>query len=62
MTANSRHGLSLGIERTGQQFYVTLKAVGTLTHDDYSKMTPVLDAALGVVSSLALICLLMLLN
>ena len=51
MTANLRHGLSLGIERTGQQFYVTLKAVGKLTHDDYSKMTPMLDAALGAVSS-----------
>jgi hypothetical protein len=47
----SRHGLSLGIERSDEQFYVTLKAVGMLTHDDYSKMTPMLDASLAAVDS-----------
>lgn len=29
------HGLSIGIERTGSEFFLTLKAVGTLTHKDY---------------------------
>jgi hypothetical protein len=41
-----RHGLSIGLERVGQEFFVTLKAVGKLTHEDYQEMTPVLEAAL----------------
>lgn len=41
-----RHGLSIGLERVGQEFFVTLKAVGKLTHEDYQEMTPMLDAAL----------------
>ena len=40
-----RHGLSIGLERVGQEFFVTLKAVGKLTHEDYQEMTPVLEAA-----------------
>jgi len=42
----TRHGLSIGLERVGQEFFVTLKAVGKLTHEDYQEMTPMLDAAL----------------
>ena len=52
-----RHGLSIGIERTESgdkisQIFLTLKAVGTLSHDDYLTITPMLDAALeGIQSS-----------
>ena len=46
-----RHGLSIGIERIGQDFFLSLKAVGTLTHQDYQVITPMIDAALKEVSS-----------
>ena len=41
-----RHGLSVGIERTGSEFFLTLKPVGKLTHDDYAVITPMIDSAL----------------
>tara|TARA_R110002167_G_scaffold33281_1_gene106943 strand:- start:867 stop:1247 length:381 start_codon:yes stop_codon:yes gene_type:complete len=44
-----RHGLSIGIERTGNEFFLTLKAQGTLTHDDYKIITPLIDSALSEV-------------
>ncbi|GAC21009.1 SpoIIAA family protein [Paraglaciecola arctica] len=44
-----RHGLSIGIERTGSEFFLTLKAQGTLTHDDYKIITPLIDSALSEV-------------
>jgi hypothetical protein len=42
----SRHGLSIGIERIDNEFILTLKAIGKLTHDDYQVITPMIDAAL----------------
>ncbi len=44
-----RHGLTIGIERVGNRFFVSLKATGKLTHADYEKITPMLDAALAQV-------------
>jgi len=44
-----RHGLSIGIERTGDDFFLSFKAQGKLTHRDYEKMTPMLDSALAEV-------------
>ena len=44
-----RHGLSIGIERTGSDFFLTLKATGKLTHEDYETITPLIDSALGAV-------------
>jgi hypothetical protein len=42
-----RHGLFIGIERhETNHFFLSLKAVGTLTHDDYQKITPLIDSAL----------------
>ena len=41
-----RHGLSIGIERVGSDFFLFLKAVGTLTHEDYEKINPMIDSAL----------------
>ena len=43
---NLRHGVSIGLERTGSRFFLVIKAVGKLTHDDYQIMTPLLDSAL----------------
>ena len=41
-----KHGLSIGMERLDDEFYLTLKAVGKLTHADYQVITPLIDAAL----------------
>ena len=44
-----RHGLSIGIERSGSDFFLSLKAVGKLTHKDYEIITPMIDSALNVI-------------
>ena len=49
-TVDARHGISIGIERTGSNFFLMLKAVGKLTHDDYELISPMIDAALGEVN------------
>lgn len=41
-----RHGLSIGIERINDHFFLTLKAVGKLTHEDYLIITPMIESAL----------------
>ena len=40
------HGLTIGIERVDQYAFISLKAVGTLTHEDYLTITPLIDGAL----------------
>jgi hypothetical protein len=45
-----KHGLSIGIERIESNFFLTLKAVGTLTHEDYKVISPMLDSALSAVN------------
>lgn len=47
----TRHGLSIGLERSGEQFYLFLKVSGKLTHEDYQSMTPMLEAALAQITS-----------
>lgn len=42
----SRHGLSIGIERVDNCFFMTFKAVGKLTHEDYQTIIPMIDSAL----------------
>jgi len=44
-----RHGISIGLERTGEVIYLQLKAVGKLTHKDYKVLTPMLDNAVKAV-------------
>ncbi|WP_158967228.1 STAS/SEC14 domain-containing protein [Paraglaciecola sp. L3A3] len=44
---STRHGLSIGIERFNSEFFLTLKAVGKLTHSDYEIITPMIDSALA---------------
>lgn len=47
MNAN-RHGITVGVERIGDDdFFLTFKAVGTLTHQDYQQMVPVLESAIA---------------
>lgn len=42
----TRHGLSIGIDRVGDKFFLSLTAVGKLTHADYETITPIIDSAL----------------
>lgn len=46
MNTQQRHGICIGIERIQNEFFLSLKAVGKLTHDDYNSITPMLDSAL----------------
>ncbi len=41
-----RHGLAIGIERVNNDFFLSLKATGKLTHEDYEKINPMIDSAL----------------
>ena len=41
-----KHGISIGVERIDSHFYIAVKAIGRLTHDDYTLMTPLLDEAM----------------
>jgi hypothetical protein len=43
------HGLSIGIERIDSDFFLSLKAQGKLSHEDYQTITPMLDSALAEV-------------
>ncbi|MGO2074822.1 STAS/SEC14 domain-containing protein [Pseudoalteromonas sp. AOP31-A2-14] len=43
----SNHGLTIGLERTSHNFYLTLKVVGKLTHADYLQLAPMIDGALN---------------
>ena len=40
------HGLSIGIERVDSEFFLAMKAVGKLTHQDYEVITPLIESAL----------------
>ena len=44
------HGLSIGIERVGDDFFLTIKVLGKLTHADYEVITPMIDSALESVT------------
>ena len=46
-----KHGLSIGIERVEDDFFLALKAVGKLTHEDYEIITPMIDSALAEVKN-----------
>ena len=49
--SKTRHGLSIGMERTGNQFFLSMKATGKLTHEDYQTITPIIDSALDGVKN-----------
>lgn len=44
-----KHGLSIGIERIQSNIFLSLKAIGKLTHEDYVLITPMIDSALSEV-------------
>ncbi|MCL1044950.1 STAS/SEC14 domain-containing protein [Shewanella electrodiphila] len=48
MTQES-HGFSIGIERINSDVFLSLKAKGTLTHQNYLTITPIIDSALAEV-------------
>jgi hypothetical protein len=41
-----RHGLSVGMERSNNRYYLYLKAIGKLTHEDYETIVPIIESAL----------------
>lgn len=41
-----KHGITIGIDRVGDNCFVAIKAVGKLTHNDYERLTPMLEAAM----------------
>jgi hypothetical protein len=45
-----KHGLSVGMERVGTVCYVSIKASGLLTHEDYNVITPMLESAIAGVT------------
>lgn len=45
--SEKRHGLTIGIEQHENEFFLSMKALGTLTHEDYEHITPMIDSALG---------------
>ncbi len=43
---NLRHGLSVGVERTGDTFFISMKVKGKLTHSDYEKIIPIFGCSI----------------
>jgi len=41
-----RHGLSVGLERVGNEFFWSLRVAGKLRHEDYEIIVPMLEAAM----------------
>ena len=41
-----KHGVTINVERIGEDIFLILKAYGTLTHGDYEIITPTIDEAL----------------
>jgi len=46
-----KHGISIGIRRIDNEFYMTLVVVGKLTHEDYKTLTPMIGSALEGVTA-----------
>jgi len=40
------HGISMDVERVDEMVFMEFKAIGTLTHADYEKITPMIEDAL----------------
>ena len=45
-----KHGLSVGMERVGTVCYLSIRATGLLTHEDYLVITPMIESAIAGVS------------
>lgn len=46
MDTNIEHGISVGISRVNDSFFMKIKITGTLTHSDYQMMVPMLRDAI----------------
>lgn len=44
-----RHGLSVGIDRVDDEIFISMRVQGKLTHEDYARITPMLEAAMNAV-------------
>lgn len=40
------HGIAIGLERCDNEIFLSIKAVGKLTHKDYERLVPMLESAL----------------
>lgn len=49
--STKRHGITIGLERIDNESVIVLKATGTLTHEDYEVISPVLESSLQEVSA-----------
>ncbi len=50
MSKNINHGISVGISRINEFFFMKIKINGTLTHKDYEMMTPMLKSSIEGIS------------
>ena len=50
MSESIEHGISIGISSVKNNFFIKLKITGTLTHDDYELMVPMIENALQDIS------------
>ena len=50
MSNNVEHGISIGINRVDDTFFIKLKINGTLTHQDYKMMIPMVENSIKDVS------------
>lgn len=41
-----KHGITIGLDRIDDEFFLAIKAIGTLTHEDYQMLSPLIDTAL----------------
>ncbi len=46
MTNNYKHGISIGLNRVKDYFFIKMDIIGSLTHEDYEIITPMLENAL----------------
>jgi hypothetical protein len=46
-----KHELTVGIQKVDNNFFLTIRAVGKLTHEDYETITPMIDSALEGVTN-----------
>lgn len=42
-----RHGVSIGLERIEDEFFLTMRVRGKLTHEDYQSLVPMLESAIA---------------
>ena len=51
MSNIKQHGISIGIKRIEETFFIKMKLVGKLTHEDYATITPMLDSSLKSINN-----------